>query len=128
MVINLTKGQWIGISLFLSLFLVGCTPSKDDYISDFSDFVSGIETNYKTYTGEDWTQADEEYQLYVGEYYEKHEAKLTAEDQRTIGKLKAKYQTIVMKHNAKQLIDGVSDGLNQLEGIVNGVLEEINNQ
>lgn len=143
MIINLIKEQWIeiglsktrkkfisdGIILCFSLLLVGCSfYSKDTYLEDFSEFVTDVEQNYQSYSEEDWLSADQEYEEYVGETYNNFRAKLTDEDKKQVGKLKAKYQTVKIKHETGKMINDVSDGINQLQGVIEGVIGTINNQ
>ncbi len=116
-----------GIS-FLFFLMSGCAHySKDNYLADFTDFISTVEAEYKDYSESNWVERDAEYQSFIGEYYEQYREKLTSEDQRAIGKLKAKYQTIKVKDSADRMIDKVGDGLKQLEGIIEGVTETISN-
>jgi hypothetical protein len=113
---------------FLTIVMIGCSSySKDDYLSDFTNFVSDTETEYKNYSADDWEERDIEFQRFTDEYYEQHREKLTHEDKKQVGKLKAKYQTIKIKYNADKIIDEAKDGLNQLEGIIESITESISN-
>jgi uncharacterized protein YxeA len=114
--------------LLAVLIVVSCTfYSKEDYLKDFASFVTEIEQNYKTYSDEDWSVKDQEYEEYTGESYNKFKAELTGDEKKQVGKLKAKYNTVKVKHKAEKIIDNVSDGINQLQGVVEGVIEAINN-
>jgi hypothetical protein len=114
---------------FLTIVTIGCSSyTKDDYLNDFTNFILDVEIEYKNYSMDDWEERNLEFQQFTDEYYQQYKEELTTEDRKQVAKLKAKYQTIIIKHNAKELIDGISDGLNLLEGVVDGVLEEINNQ
>ena len=117
----------VGISI-LATAMIGCSSySKDDYLDDFAGFISSIESEYQSYSDDDWSEKDVDFQLYASEYYELFKDELTSDDLRIIGKLKAKYQTIKVKNNAARMMDKVEEGLNQLEGIIEGVIETISN-
>ncbi len=102
--------------------------SKDAYLEDFASFVTEVEQNYQSYSEEDWLNADQKYEEYVGETYNNFRAELTNDDKKQVGKLKTKFQTVKIKHEAGQIMDDVSDGINQLQGVMEEVIEIINNQ
>lgn len=118
----------IAVVSFLAAVTLGCSlATKENYLTDFADFVSKIETECSGYSQSDWVEKDAEYLLFADEYYVRHREKLTNEDQRAIGKLKVRYHAIKVKCNAEQILDKVGDGLNQLDGIIEGVTETISN-
>jgi hypothetical protein len=113
----------------LSIIILGCSfYSKDDYLKGFNAFIIKVEADYKTYSDEDWENKELEYQEYINSQYKKFKEKLTDEDVRSVGKLKGKYQAIKIKYEANKYIDKAVESINQLEGIVEGVIESINNQ
>jgi hypothetical protein len=131
MCFNLVKRTLFSIEGFLfSIFIIiGCSSfSKEDYLVDFSSFISEIEANYKVYTDENWETKESEYQKYAGEYYEKVKMKLTDEDIHLIGKLKGKYQATKLKYETEKLVNKASEIFKQLEGVVEGFSESISNQ
>lgn len=113
---------------FILLNLTTCCSrySKDSYLEDFKNFIGEVEANYVDFSDDDWTKRDQEYQTFIGENYVKFETEFTSEDQKVIGNLKSKYQFIRIKTKTKKLIDQASDGINQLEGAIEGVMQEIN--
>jgi tRNA nucleotidyltransferase/poly(A) polymerase len=113
--------------LATTCLLVSCSPSKDRYLTEFSNFVKEIETNYKQYTDEDWEQKEIHYQQYIGKQYQRFEHKFSDSDQEQIGKLKGKYQTIKVKYQAEKFIDNASKNLQQLKGVIEGVMESVEN-
>lgn len=126
---NNIKIKIFSLSLtFILLNLTICCSrySKDSYLEDFKNFISEVEANYVNFSDEDWTKKDKEYQTFIGENYTQFEAELTHEDQKVIGNLKSKYQIIRIKTKTKKLINQTSDGINQLEGAIEGVIHEIN--
>lgn len=113
---------------FLLIVTFGCSSySKDDYLTDFENFVLDVEIRYKNYSANDWEERDIEFQRFADEYYQQYKEELTNEDKKQVGKLKANYQTTKIKYNAGKIIDKVEDGLNQLEGIIESVTESISN-
>ena len=117
-------------SLFtlLLLFLIGCSAfySKSNYIEDFTSFVQETKDNCAKYTEEDWVNADEQYDKYTVELYEKFKLELTSEDKLTIGKLQGSYTVLKVKKGANELLEQGKDLLNQAEGIVDEVIDTTN--
>ena len=128
-IILIKKAIGLGvIFLFTLSLLTGCSSySKDNYLENFSAFITKVETSYTNFTNEDWKLNDSEYQRYIGEEYQQYKDKLTPEDHKSIGKFKTKYQVIKTKYNASKIINKVGEGINQLEGIIEGVTESISN-
>jgi hypothetical protein len=117
----------LGTFVFTFIVIVGCSSSKENYLKDFSSFVSEVESNYEMYTDENWEEKKLEYDKYVDEYYKKVKTKLTDEDHYLIGKLKGKYQSIKFKYETKKIINETSEALKEMEGMIEGVVEEISN-
>jgi hypothetical protein len=132
MTIDLMK--WKSIlrwGMFIAFFyaVAGCSVySKEGYLDDFENFVSDVEANYDTYSGEDWELKDDAYQEYVGENYERYKAQLTDEDLHLIGKLQGRYLAVKIKYEAGTVADKVAEGVKQLEGIIEGLTESFGNQ
>lgn len=112
--------------ILLNLTICCSRYSKDSYLKDFENFIAEVEENHVNYTDDDWTKKNQEYQTFINDYYAKFETEFTSEDQKVIGNLKSKYQIIRIKTKTKKLIDQTSDGINQLEGAIEGVIQEIN--
>lgn len=102
--------------------------AKDNYLNDFTAFVSDVETNYKIFTTEDWGLKDEEFKQYTEIKFDEHRKALTDEDEKEIGKLVRRYNVVRAKGYGKQLKDGIDDAKNYIEGFLEGLSEEKNNQ
>jgi hypothetical protein len=105
--------------------MIECSSPKENYLENFSSFISEVENNYETYTDENWEKKEQEYNKYTGEYYEKIKEKLTDEDQYLIGKFKGKYQTVKLKYEMGKIMDETSETFKQLEGVLEGISESI---
>lgn len=128
------KQQLIMMKLFLfiiiassSLFLLSCGPSVESYLADFNEFIIEIETAADKMTDEEWLAAEKRYNLLITEDFEKVEQKLSSYDKEKIGKLKGRYAILIYKKNANRLLEGAKDALNEAEGVVEGVIEGLNN-
>ena len=121
----------ISICLTFSLvfFITSCElNTKENYIKEFTNFIVDIETNYQTFTEEDWKTKEIEYEKFIGEKYEQFQAQFTDEDQQNIGKLKARYFKIVLKTGIEQLENDIKKGAKQLEGFIEEINSDTNNK
>lgn len=101
---------------------------KSSYISSFERFVEKVTDNQATYSDEDWERADVRFEQFADTDYQKYSRKLTKEEKQKIGKLKGKYLAIRTKSATNILIDNINDALEQLDGVVEGFTEELDNQ
>lgn len=101
--------------------------SKDKYLKDFERFVAQTEQNFINYTNDDWDNTDLEYNQFTSELYQKVYSKLTVEDQKQIGKLKARYQTTKLKSEINGTIQSIKDDVIQAKGALEEVVDSINN-
>ena len=93
----------------------------------FTSFVTSVEQNFETYTDEVWKQKDLQFEKFAETEYARFRSKLTGADQKQIGKLKAKYVAAKTKSKIKSWTDKAAEGLNQLEGIIEGITESFVN-
>ena len=78
----------------IALFVFnGCSDSKESYVKDFKKFIEKVEAAGSDYTEEDWKKADEKFETFTGDRYEKFSSELTIDEQVEITKLKATYAT-----------------------------------
>ncbi len=104
-------------------FVTGCNLiySKETYLKDFAQFVLETEQNYTNYTRQDWENTDLKYAKFTSELYQKVYSELASEDQRQVGKLKIRYETIKLKVEINNTIQSIKDGVEQ----TSGALEEL---
>ena len=78
------------ISVVVISSICGCSYfyTKDKYIENFSAFVSDVKANCASYSEEDWINADNQFDIYAVQDYEKFQQKLTIEEKFTNGKIK----------------------------------------
>ncbi len=114
------------LALLLCLATAGChTPmNKDAYVQDFTEFVEKVEADGADYSLRDWEQADERYEDFTDDYYERFADKLSPEDQKTLGRNVARYTKIRMAYALQGLSDDIEDGTNFMKGF----LEESNDE
>lgn len=110
------------LGILLVLVAVACQ-SKNGYLNQFEKFISTVEQDCANYSTEDWAGADAQFEAFTETEYQKHESKLTPEDQNQIGRLKAKYYKVRYKSAIKQVGDVLEDFEEQAEGFV----DELNN-
>ena len=100
--------------------------AKDNYLDDFTAFVSDIEKNYSSYTPEVWDLKDEEFKQFTETKFDEHRKTLTDEDKKAIGKLAGRYSVVRAKGYGKQLKDGIDDAKNYIEGFLEELSDETN--
>lgn len=120
-----TKSKHLFILLAILLF-VGCSYTKENYISDFSSFIEDVKTNSSNYSESDWIRVDKQYDEYAGELYEKFKPELTTEEMLTIGKLKGTYAVLKVKKGAGDLFDQTKKMIDQAKEVLDSTVETIN--
>lgn len=122
----LVKWKFLIIMINILFFFSCNSYSKDEYLKDFMEFVGDVEINYKNYTDEDWKLKELDFQNYTTELYTQFKEELTEDNQILIGKLKTKYLFAKSKSELKNLGEQIKDGINQIKGAINEVLDEDN--
>ena len=94
----------------IALFVFnGCSDSKESYVKDFKKFIEKVEAAGSDYTEEDWKKADQKFETFTGDRYEKFSSELTIDEQIEITKLKATYATRRGLSNLKNGVDKLLD-------------------
>ena len=92
--------------------------NKEKYLRDYARFVTQLEQQSPTYTSAQWDEAQLRFEQFNTELYQRIYTDLTPDDQQTIGRLKARYTKVQLRHQLNKMLDGVEDGLEQLKGAV----------
>jgi hypothetical protein len=92
--------------------------NKEKYLRDYTRFVTDLEQQSPTYTTAQWDEAQLQFEQFNTELYQRIYSDLTPDDQQTIGRLKARYTKVQLRHQLNKMLDGVEDGLEQLKGVV----------
>jgi hypothetical protein len=92
--------------------------NKEKYLRDYTRFVTDLEQQSPTYTTAQWDEAQLQFEQFNTELYQRIYTDLTPDDQQTIGRLKARYTKVQLRHQLNKMLDGVEDGLEQLKGVV----------
>ncbi len=100
--------------------------AKENYLDDFTAFVSEVEKNYTSLTPEDWELKDEGFKQFTETKFDEHRKALTDEDKKAIGKLVGRYSLVRAKGYGKQLKDGIDDAKNYIEGFLEGLSDKTN--
>ena len=99
--------------------------AKENYLDDFTAFVSEVEKNYTSLSPEDWEIKDEELKQFTENKFDEHRKALTDEDKKAIGTLVGRYSVVRAKGYGKQFKDGINDAKNYIEGFLEGFSDEI---
>ncbi len=115
----------IGIAVCCVLF-VACQSSTQKYMNSFEDFVCEVENDASNFSEKEWKQNDVEFDKYVNEKYENVADELSSSDKKKVGELTARYYKVRAKSYGESLMDAIEDGLNYIEGLANGILNDNN--
>lgn len=107
----------------ISLGLTSCDSSQSA-INDLEALLHEIETNYQSYTEEDWENMSLSYSA-IEEELAKHE--YTDEELKEIGRLKGKCIGYLTKQSIQNLEKQIKDLAKELEGGVEGFWEVLSN-
>ncbi len=89
----------LGITVFSS-----CNNEKRQYLNSFEDFVVKVESNYQTYTFEDWKRSFDMFKMYEEEY-EQYKDKMTADDEAFVSNLEDRYFMVLKRAPRNMLRD-----------------------
>lgn len=109
---------------FTLVFSFTSCDSSQSAINDLEVLLQEIETNYQTYTEEDWENMSLSYSA-IEEELAKHE--YTDEELKEIGRLKGKCMGYLTKQSIKDLEKQIKDLTKELEGGIEGFLEVLSN-
>ena len=88
------------IAIVLSLF-TACNPfSKEEYLTDYKQFVDEVSTNAKNYSESEWQRANEKYARFNNEYYNKFKDDFTLQEKMRIASYKIQYNAVKAGHEA----------------------------
>lgn len=111
--------------LFLSVTSCNVPMSKDAYVKGFAKFVDEVEAQGATYTLKDWEKAEDTFEKYTEDYYERFADKLTPEDQKALGRSAAKYAKVRMAGQLKGLSEDIENGANFMQGFAEEVGDDM---
>lgn len=109
---------------FALVFSFTACDSSQTAINDLETLLHEIETNYQSYTEEDWENMSMSYSA-IEEELAKHE--YTDEELKEIGRLKGKCMGYLTKQSLKDLEKQIKDLTKELEGGIEGFLEVLSN-
>lgn len=84
--------------------LSSCNNEKRQYLNSFEDFVVNIESNYQSYTFDDWKRSFDTFKVYEEEY-EQYKDKMTADDESFVSSLEERYFTVLKRAPRNMLRD-----------------------
>ena len=117
-----------GIVIILSVCVIittACSTGAKGYLRSFESFVERIERHADSYTEKQWEKADNQFEIFTGEKYDKVEACLTPEQKKKVGELTARYYKVRLKSAGGDILDNIRGGLNYLEGFAEEIIDEV---
>ena len=117
----------LGVVLLCLTVACNVPMNKDGYVKGFVSFVEEVETKGANYTLKDWEKADDRFENYTEDYYERFADRLTPADQKTLGRCAARYAKARAASSLKGLSDDIEDGVNFMEGYMEQMGENVQN-
>lgn len=99
--------------------------NKDGYVKGFAAFVEEVEAKGASYTLNDWERADDRFETYTEDYYERFADKLTPDDQKALGRYAARYAKARAASKLKGMSDDIQEGINYMEGYMDELGESV---
>lgn len=114
---NDMKKQIVKYLIFgILTLLYSCSPmTKESYLKDYKDFISEVCSENSNYTEKDWKNADEKFQKYSKEWYNKFKDEILLKEQIVLAKYQVQYNLYKYKGNANEIISNVFGNYNKLE-------------
>ena len=80
-------------ALITMIIVASCSSplNKEAYLEKFDSFIDRIEDDYRDFSAEDWKNADDEFNKFTGEWYDKFEDGFTVAEEFTITGYQARY-------------------------------------
>lgn len=98
----------IGFLLLLNITtMISCSKpiSKEKYLEKYKSFIEEINTDYKTFSEKQWTKAEEKYNKFNTEWYQKFENELSFKEKLTVYKYQYQFNSIKLKSGFEQMYD-----------------------
>jgi ribosomal protein L16 Arg81 hydroxylase len=90
--------------ILLSLLLLSCTTTKNDYLNNFDGFMSEVKEEHPSYTDADWEEQNEVLQHMLEDQYPEFEAEMTREEKVKIWSQTFSFQVLQHKDRVIQEI------------------------
>ena len=108
-------------ALICAIMATSCATEEERCYNNFSRFVDEIEQKAPNLRVEDWGEYIEMYEVYETKLTS-FEHNYTPEQNQEIGRLKARYHKVVMKHYADEAVNFIDNFSNQMEGYLDEML------
>ena len=105
----------VAIAIVTILSMVSCTPAEQKSYNDFSSFVDATEQEAPNYTEQDWEVSTQTYEAYKADL-DAFSQMYTPEQNREIGRMKARYHKVVLKYYYNKASNFVDNMSHQMEG------------
>lgn len=87
--------------------------SKESFVSNFENFVTETEINFKEYTESDWINADYTFDEFTNKQYLNWKDTMSPSEKNKFNKLVGKYNALKIKKNIGDFKEDVKDIYNQ---------------
>ena len=118
------RNLFLTIVIFVMLLGMISCDSSQSAIRDLEMLLNEIETNYQSYSEEDWENMSLSYSA-IEEELAKHE--YTDEELKEIGRMKGRCLGYLTKQSIKEIEKQLEDFGKELEGSIEGFLEVLSN-
>ena len=114
--INMTNEQTlylrsVVILLAINVFFSCSYYSKENYMSDYENFILEISHNHNKYNDNDWIKMYAKYERFSGEWYEKFNEEFTSKEKLILTEYKVKYNYYYTLRQTNNVIEGLIKAL-----------------
>ena len=123
------KNHPIILLLFITSILICCTStpslSKSGFMKNFRTFVAEVESEYKSFTDEDWEKKDVIFNRLSKVDFPKFKDQLTEDEIKEINNLIGQYNGLKFKAKSKEFIENVDEHIEEATEKVKGFLDAL---
>ena len=108
--------------ILFSSMVLSCTPSNQRSIDRLNAHIENVEKNYKTYSSEDWEQANLEFEAIVAQLEENYET-MTIEEREVALKAIGRYYGLAAKQGFEDAAQEFQKIYESLPSLIDGFMD-----
>ena len=106
--------------VMVSLVIFSCSNmTKEQYLSEYKDFIQQIKENQQGYTIADWAEKDKIHSNYCDRLFKKYENELSVEEKVLLAKYRLQYDVYRYKNEAKETMLEIFDMYYSIQSEIN---------
>jgi hypothetical protein len=104
------KIKWTFWTVLFVFAIASCSNvTKEQYLSEYKDFIQQVKKDRQDYTTKNWEEMDRIHYKYCNELFKKHEMNFTAEEKILLAKYRLQYDVYRYKDEIKEAVLEIFD-------------------